>query len=61
MRHYDNQEWEWEKYPDVYLVRRSLADRRRLKSYIEEKMDDSYLDEDDFEVFAVKEAEECLL
>jgi len=61
LEHYDNQEWEWKDYPDIYLVRRSQGDRNRLKSYIEEKMDDSYLDEDDFEVFAIKEAGECLL
>jgi DNA-binding MarR family transcriptional regulator len=59
--HYDNQPWEWKQYPDVYFVRKSLGDRRRLKAYIEEKMDDSFIDEDEFEMFAIKEAKEWML
>ena len=45
---YDADDWEWEKYPDVYIIRESASDRTRLKRFIDELMDDSYLDEDDF-------------
>ena len=51
---YDNNEWEWDKYPDVYIVRTSSAsDRTRLCKYIEQKMDDAYLDEEDFSFYVV--------
>ncbi len=41
-------EWDWEHYPDVHIVRSSKADRHKLEAYVEEKMDDAYLDNDDF-------------
>lgn len=49
IQNYDDNEWEWEQYPDVYIVRSSSAnDRTRLRKYVEAQMDDSYLDADDF-------------
>jgi hypothetical protein len=49
IKNYDDEEWEWEQYPDVYIVRSSSAnDRTRLRKYIATQMDDSYLDADDF-------------
>jgi len=51
---YDDNEWEWEDYPDVYLLRTSSAsDRTRLRKYVEAQMDDSYLDADDFSFHVV--------
>lgn len=46
--HYESDEWEFEQYPDVHIYRTSKADQRKLKEYIEEKMDDAYLDDEDF-------------
>lgn len=48
IQNHEDNEWEWEKYPDVYIIRNSAPDRMRLRKYAEEKMDDAYLDEDDF-------------
>ena len=56
IEHYDNHNWEWDKYPDIYLVRQSVSDRKRLEAYIAEKMEDAYLDEDDFRIYVVKQA-----
>lgn len=53
IENYDNNEWEWVKYPNVYFVRSNANDRSRLKKYIEEQMDDAYLDGDDFSIFVV--------
>jgi predicted transcriptional regulator len=42
-------EWGGEQYPDVYIVRSiSPSDRTRLRKYIEQQMDNSYLDENNF-------------
>ena len=50
IQNYDNHEWEWEYYPDVYIVRTSTAnDRTRLRKYASQKMEEAYLDEEDFE------------
>jgi len=46
--HYESADWEFEQYPDVHIYRTSKADQRKLKEYIEEKMDDAYLDDEDF-------------
>ena len=51
---YEADEWEWEKYPDVRIVRKSKVDRNKLVDYVEEKMDDNYLDDDDFS-FIIKQ------
>jgi len=48
IEHYESNDWPWETYPNVRIVRRSKADRKKLEAYIEEKMDDNYLDESDF-------------
>jgi hypothetical protein len=46
--HYESGEWEGDEYPNVHIIRSSKADQRKLKEYIEEKMDDTYLDDSDF-------------
>lgn len=46
--HYESDDWEWDEYPDVYIIRSSPQDRSQLRRYIEEQMNDNYLDEDDF-------------
>lgn len=48
IENYEADEWEWDEYPDVYILRNSKADRAKLEAYLEEKMDDNYLDEEDF-------------
>lgn len=53
IENYDNNEWEWDTYPDVYFVCSNASDRSRLKKYVEEQMDNSYLDEDDFSFYVV--------
>lgn len=53
IENYDANDWEWEKYPDVFMVRASAADRTRLRKYAEERMEDGYLDEDDFSFHVV--------
>lgn len=52
--HYESDDWEWDNYPDVYIIRSSSQDRSQLKRYIEEQMDDNYLDEDDFSFRVVR-------
>ncbi len=52
IEHYESDEWEWDEYPNVRIVRKSKADQTKLIDYIEEKMDDTYLDEDDFSIEA---------
>lgn len=46
--HYESDDWEWGQYPDVHVVRSSKSGLRKLKEYADEKMEDAYLDEDDF-------------
>lgn len=53
IENYDNNEWEWDTYPDVYFVCSNANDRSRLKKYVETQMDDAYLDADDFSVYIV--------
>ncbi len=48
IQHYDDNEWGWDKYPDILIIRRSKADVKNLNNYTKEKMEDMYLDEDDF-------------
>ena len=48
IENYESNEWEWDAYPDVYIVQSSATDRTRLRKYVEEQMDDNYLDADDF-------------
>jgi hypothetical protein len=53
VENYDANDWEWKKYPDVFIVRASAADRTRLRKYTEERMEDGYLDDDDFSFYIV--------
>ena len=49
IQHYEDGEWEWDKYPDVVIIRSASAtDRTRLRKYIEQQMEDNGLDEEDF-------------
>lgn len=48
IQNYEDGDWEWDEYPDVYIARASASDRTRLRKYVEEQMDDNYLDADDF-------------
>lgn len=52
LEHYESDDWSWDSYPKVRIVRRLKADRKKLEKYIEEQMDDNYLDETDI-VFEV--------
>lgn len=53
IENYDSDDWEWDAYPDVYIIRSSASDRARLKRFVDERMDDSYLDADDFSFYIV--------
>ena len=53
VQNYEDNDWEWEEYPDVYIIRSSASDRTRLRKYVEEQMDDNYLDADDFSFYVV--------
>jgi len=57
IQHYEDREWQWDEYPSVLIVRRSKAHVKNLNAYIEEKMEDMYLDEDDFVMKAVQKTE----
>lgn len=48
IENYESNEWEWDTYPDVYFIRSSASDRTRLRKFVEQLMDDNYLDESDF-------------
>ena len=52
IEYFESDDWEWDTFPIVRIARRSKADRTKLLAYIEEKMDDNYLDDSDF-VFEV--------
>lgn len=53
IENYERNDWEWEKFPDVYFVQSSAADRTRLRKYAATRMEDSYLDQDDFSFYFV--------
>ena len=48
IENYESNEWEWGTYPDVYFIRSSPSDRTRLRKFIEQQMEDNYLDDSDF-------------
>jgi len=48
IEHYESDEWEWDTYPDVHIIRKSKAECRKLKEYADEKFEETYLDGDDF-------------
>lgn len=43
--HYQSDVWTGNTYPEIIIVRDSSSDRRRLKLYAENQMDEKYLDE----------------
>ncbi|NCU29735.1 hypothetical protein EOL73_04190 [Candidatus Saccharibacteria bacterium] len=48
IENYESDEWEWDVYPDVYIIRSSASDRTRLRKFIYALMEDTYLDDTDF-------------
>lgn len=48
IENYESNEWEWDTYPDVYFIRSTASDRTRLRKFVEQQMEDSYLDDSDF-------------
>ena len=48
IENYESNEWGWDTYPDVYFIRSSAPDRTRLRKFVEQLMDDNYLDDSDF-------------
>ncbi len=59
IQHYEDREWQWHEYPDILIVRRSKAHVKNLNKYIEEKMEEMYLDQSDFKLLAAQNAEEA--
>lgn len=57
LQNYEEGDWDWEKYPDVYIVRSSSSDRARLRKYADDQMESSYLDEEDFSIHIVSKVE----
>ena len=61
IQNYDNHEWGWEEYPDVYIVRTTTAnDRTRLRKYASLKMEEAYLDDEDFSLIIVGKTSKIL-
>lgn len=54
--HYQSDVWTGADYPQVVFVRALLSDRRRLKLYAENQMEDKYLDEDEISFKVVNKA-----
>ncbi len=48
IENYESNEWEWDAYPNVYFIRSSASDRTRLRKFVYQLMEDTYLDDDDF-------------
>ncbi|NCU38429.1 hypothetical protein EOL96_05220, partial [Candidatus Saccharibacteria bacterium] len=48
IENYESNEWEWDVYPDVYIIRSSASDHTRLRKFIYALMEDTYLDDTDF-------------
>ena len=48
IENYESNEWEWDTYPNVYVIRSSASDRTRLRKFVYQLMEDNYLDDDDF-------------
>lgn len=53
IENYESNEWEWDAYPDVYVIRSSASDRTRLRKFIEQQMEDNYLDDTDFTIYVI--------
>ena len=60
IENYDNNEWEWDTYPNVYFVRSNANDRSKLTKYVEAQMEDAYLDADDFSIYMVSKISNIL-
>ncbi len=48
IENYESNEWEWDTYPDVYFIRSSASDRTRLRKFVDQQLEDNYLDDSDF-------------
>ncbi len=48
IQHYEDNDWDWDEYPDVLIIRRSKSDVNNLNKYITEKMEEAYMDEREF-------------
>ncbi|HET9174611.1 MAG TPA: replication-relaxation family protein [Candidatus Saccharimonadales bacterium] len=54
IRHFDDGEWDWVSYPTVNLVRTSSSvERTNLRTYIDARMDEAYLDESDITIHVI--------
>ncbi len=59
IENYDSNDWEWAKYPNIYLIRaNSPSDRSKLRQYIKEIIDDNYLDDDDFSFLVISSVDQ---
>ena len=61
IENYEGNEWEWDVYPDVYLIRSSASDRTRLRKFIERQMEDNYLDDTDFTFHVIARVDQIKL
>lgn len=61
IENYEAGEWGWDKYPNVYIVRDSPSDRTRLRKYVEQQMEDCYLDDSDFSFNIISRVERIKL
>lgn len=61
IENYDANKWKWEKYPDVYFVRASTADRTNLRKYAEARMEEGYLAEDELSFYIVSTVERIII
>lgn len=53
IEYYESGEWDWDSFPTVRIARHPRSDQKKLRAYIEVKMEDNYLDDSDF-VFEVE-------
>ena len=61
IENYESNEWEWDAYPDVYVIRSSASDRTRLRKFIEQQMEDNYLDDTDFTFHVIAKVDQIKL
>lgn len=48
--HFESEVWSEGSYPEVIIIRNSMSDRRRVKLYAENQMDEKYLDQNDLRI-----------
>ncbi|HTE22138.1 MAG TPA: replication-relaxation family protein [Candidatus Limnocylindria bacterium] len=53
IQHYESDNWEGDKYPEVVIVRSRESERKQLDWYIKQQLEDKYLDESDIRIRAV--------